>query len=248
MRFGGGGGGRMIDHHLLFEWETLFPKLIPLPPYSPVSALLGRDTLWKAEAMGFTTALRKAASADIDVRPTSKRPSDSFDRRPSDHRLSSSSDRRIVLGIETMANPMMNFQPNLRNAMGAQGGNRTLSQHYLGGERGFQIISCEVSGTTVLLHSLRGGATPSFPAVHAPCSVCAVRTRASGPYHPLDQPLGILSHLASAASPSCPSPSGQVQSRILILSPLVSPLFRLKRASPSASSPTTPRASPTTRP
>lgn len=41
-------------------------------------------------------------------------------------------------------NPMMNFQPNQRNIVAGTGGNRTLSQHYLGGERGFQIIACEV--------------------------------------------------------------------------------------------------------
>jgi len=38
---------------------------------------------------------------------------------------------------------MMNFQPNQRNTLAGSGGNRTLSQHYLGGERGFQIIACE---------------------------------------------------------------------------------------------------------
>uniref|UniRef100_A0A7S0U286 Phosphoribosyltransferase domain-containing protein n=1 Tax=Hemiselmis andersenii TaxID=464988 RepID=A0A7S0U286_HEMAN len=35
---------------------------------------------------------------------------------------------------------MQKFQPNVLNTVG---GNRTLSQHYLGGEKGFQIISCE---------------------------------------------------------------------------------------------------------
>jgi hypothetical protein len=56
-------------------------------------------------------------------------------------------------------NPMMNFQPNQRNALAGSGGNRTLSQHYLGGERGFQIIACEVriSPTTCTCPCLRGG-------------------------------------------------------------------------------------------